>query len=297
MARNDSIFELLDDLPKRNLTTRVLHTLDFVAPGEWENTVGFENTIRTVTGETDEAMIQRIGERAIVLYNDKKQGYRRAMWLYRSVDRVDKNLAAVALANTVGDQVRWLNFLERITPKNDKVQGLDLSLKLAAELVAFCLINGIPGDSIGDFVKALGEYSSDSMIRMVALVSLDGVLPFGADFLDRVASILDDTDAREMRGNDLYKNVEEYLPGKNAEEKTALIKSNFQSVRGWMSDLVSSSNLTQDKIVDSLSAVVDVTDRKLDYIAALVDMTTNYYEHTGTQTLGRRLIERAVNEI
>jgi hypothetical protein len=26
-------------------------------------------------------------------------------------------------------------------------------------------------------------------------------------------------------------------------------------------------------------------------------MTTNYYTHTGTQTLARRIIERAVNEI
>jgi hypothetical protein len=297
MARNDSIFELVDNLPEKSLTTRVLHALDFVAPGEWTNLVGFENTIRAVTGETDEQMIQKIGERAIVLYNDKKQGYQRAMWLYRSVDRVDKNLATVALANTVGGQVRWLNFLERITPKDDKVQGLDLSLKLAAELAAFCLINGIPGDSIGDFVKALGEYSNDSMMRMAALTSLDGVLPFGADFLDRVTTMLDDTGPDEMKQNDLYQNVAEYLPGANAQEKTHLIKSNFQAVRGWMGDLVARSHLTQDKVVESLSSVVDVTDRKLDYLAALVDMTTNYYEHTGTQTLARRLIQRAVNEI
>jgi len=35
-----------------------------------------------------------------------------------------------------------------ITPKADKAQTIDLSLKLVAELVAFCQINGIPGDSI-----------------------------------------------------------------------------------------------------------------------------------------------------
>lgn len=297
MAKNDSIYKLVDDLPERSITTRTLHALDFIAPGEWENIVGFENTIRKVTGETNEATIQRIGERAIALYNDKKQGYQRAMWLYQSVDRIDSNLAKVALANTVGGQIRWLGFLERITPKDDKVQGLDLSLKLAAELAAFCLVNGIPGDSIGDFVKALGEYSHASMIRMAALVSLDGVLPFGTDFLSRVHAILEDTDNRELQKNDLYQSVETYLPGKSTEEKSNLIKANFEAVSGWMGDLVQRTNLNQDKIVDNLGNFIDVTDRKMDYLSALVDMTTNYYAHTGTQSLARSLIRRAVNEI
>lgn len=49
------IFQLVDDLPTNNLTTKVLGMLDFVIPGQWNNLVGFDNTIRTVTGETDEA--------------------------------------------------------------------------------------------------------------------------------------------------------------------------------------------------------------------------------------------------
>jgi len=32
-------------------------------------------------------------------------------------------------------------------------------------------------------------------------------------------------------------------------------------------------------------------------LAAFLDMTTNYYEHTGTQTIARRLINRAYAEI
>lgn len=53
----------------------------------------------------------------------------------------------------------------------------------------------------------------------------------------------------------------------------------------------------QDKIADSLSKFVDISERKLDYLAAFLDTTTNYYQHTGTQSLARRLIERATNEI
>ncbi len=60
-----AIFELVDQLPTSNMTTRALKSLDFVVPGEWNNLVGFENTIRDVTGEDDEDVIQ--GNWAIVL--------------------------------------------------------------------------------------------------------------------------------------------------------------------------------------------------------------------------------------
>ena len=42
---------LVDNLPTSNMTTLMLRSLDFVVPGQWTNLVGFENTIRTVTGE------------------------------------------------------------------------------------------------------------------------------------------------------------------------------------------------------------------------------------------------------
>ncbi|MDE5106555.1 MAG: hypothetical protein O4808_05630, partial [Trichodesmium sp. St17_bin3_1_1] len=59
-----TIFELVDELPSDNITIKALRALDFIVPGEWDNLVGFENTIRTVTGEDDEDLIQQIGDRA-----------------------------------------------------------------------------------------------------------------------------------------------------------------------------------------------------------------------------------------
>ena len=53
----------------------MLDAVDAVAPGQWRNIVGFENTIKVITGETDQDLIQKIGERAIRLYNDRSQGY------------------------------------------------------------------------------------------------------------------------------------------------------------------------------------------------------------------------------
>lgn len=292
-----SIFELVDELPTNNLTISMLKSLDFVAPGEWQNTVGFVNTIKTVTGETDEDLIQQIGERAIYLYNDRSQGYQRALWLYQTVDSTDRALGAAALANKVGEKIPLLGFLNSVTPKPDKAQTIDLTLKLVAELVAFCQINGIPGDSIGDFVASLAEYSGESLIRMVALVCVDGLIPLGPDFISKAISGLNQTNPQELEKNSTFQNIKDVIPGNNSAGKLNFIGESFDSVKGWMSGIVNGNNLTPQKVVHNLQGFVEIADDKLDYLAAFLDMSTNYYEHTGTQTLARRLIERAVAEI
>jgi hypothetical protein len=291
------IFELVDELPTGGLTVSLLNSLDFVAPGQWHNVVGFVNTIKTVTGETDESLIQQIAERAIYLYNDRSQGYQRAMWLYQTVDSTDKALGAAALANKVGESIPFLGFLNKVTPKPDKAQTIDLALKLVTELVAFCQINGIPGDSIGDFVASLGEYSGESLIRMVALVCVDGLIPLGPDFIDKALSSINQTSPQELEQNSTFKNIQDSIPGNNAGSKLNFIGESFDSVKGWMGNLVASNNLTPQKVVSNLQNFTQIADDKLDYLAAFLDVSTNYYEHTGTQTLARRLIERALAEI
>lgn len=292
-----AIFDLVNELPTNNLTVSMLRSLDFVAPGQWNNLVGFENTIRTVTGETDESLIQQIGNRAVFLYNDRSQGYQRAMWLYQTVDSTDKALGAAALANKVGEKIPLLGFLNKVTPKADKAQTIDLTLKLVAELVAFCQINGIPGDSIGDFVASLADYSGESLMRMVALVCVDGLIPLGPDFILKVQSNLGQTTPQDLEKNSTFQGINSEIPGGNSAGKLNFINQSFDSVKGWMSGLVTSRNLTPQKVVGNLQRFVEVADDKLDYLAAFIDVSTNYYEHTGTQTLARRLIERAVAEI
>lgn len=292
-----SIIELVDGLSTNNMTVSMLRSLDFVIPGQWNNLVGFENTIRTVTGETDESIIQQVGERAIYLYNDRSQGYQRAMWLYQTVDRTDKALGAAALANKVGEKIPLLGFLNKVTPKADKAQTIDLTLKLVVELLAFCQINGIPGDSIGDFVTSLADYSGESLMRMVALVCVDGLIPFGPDFIQKALATLDKTSPQELEQNSTFQNINSDIPGNNSASKLNFIGESFNSVTGWMNDLVVSRGLTPQKVVSNLQGFIEVADDKLDYLAAFLDVSTNYYEHTGTQTLARRLIERAVAEI
>ncbi|NRB09734.1 MAG: hypothetical protein HRU34_23495 [Richelia sp.] len=291
------IFELVDELPTSGLTISMLNALDFAAPGEWQNIVGFVNTIKHVTGESDESLIQAIGERAIYLYNDRSQGYQQSMWLYQTVDGTDKALGAVALANKVGETVPLLGFLNKVTLKPDKAQTIDLTLKLVAELVAFCQINGIPGNSIGDFVASLGEYSGESLIRMVALVCVDGLIPLGPDFISKAISGISQTSPQELEKNSIFSTMKDAIPGSDSSSKLNFIGETFDSVKGWMDDLVTSKGLNPEQVLSELQEFVEIADDKLDYVAAFLDMATNYYEHTGTQTLARRLIERAAAEI
>jgi hypothetical protein len=294
---NKPIFELVDQLPTNNLTTKVLGMLNFVAPGQWKNLVGFDNTIREVTGETDEALIQQIGERAVQLYNDPSQGYQRAMWLYQTVDTSDRLLASSVLANKVGETIPLLGFIGNITLKSQKAQTIDFASKLIAELLAFCQINGIPGDSIGDFVAALADYSGESLIRIAGLICLDGLIPLGPSFLDQSLSTISGLDGRELQENPTFKSISSLVPGGDSAGQLAFVGESLDSVKGWMGGFVDERSLTRESLLGPLKGFVDFSEDKLDYLAAFLDISTNYYEHTGTQTLARRLIERAVAEI
>lgn len=291
------IYQLVDELPTGGLTVQALKSLDFVIPGQWQNLVGFDNTIKTVTGETDEAFIRQIGERAVALFNDKSQGYQRALWLYETVDSASGALGAAAMANRVGQDISFLGFLNNLTPKPEKAQSIDLCVKLVVELVAFCQINGIPGDSIGDFLGALGDYSGESLMRMSALVCFDGLVPLGPDFILKGLNTIDHLSPKELEQNQTFKGVSDLIPGNNADGKLNFIGQSFTSVKGWMSGFVSSNHLTQDKVIDNLTKFVEISKDKLDYLGAFMDIAVKYYTHTGIQTLARRLIERAAAEI
>jgi len=291
------IQKLVDELPTGGLTVSMLNALDFVAPGEWKNPVGFVNTIKSVTGEDDEDLIQQIGERAIYLYNDHSQGYQTAMWLYQTVDATDKALGAAILANKVGEKIPLLGFLNSLTPKAEKAQTIDLTLKLVAELIAFCQINGIPGDSIGDFVAALGEYGGESMIRMVALVCVDGLIPLGPHFIDKALQGIGNMTPNDLNSNATFSSIKDKIPGESDGKKLNFIGESFNSVTGWMSNIVSENNISVETLLERFQGFIEFSEDKLDYLAALIDVSTNYYEHTGTQTLAKRLIERAFAEI
>ncbi len=297
LGEKETIENLVNKLPSSGVTVLSLKSLDFVVPGGWKNYTSFDEMLRTVTGENDEVFLQSVKKRAIELYNDKSQGYQSAMQLYSRVDNADKALGAAALTDKLSKKFSLLSFMSYLTPKADTAQAIDLTLKMITELLAFTKINGIPGDSFGDFLGALKDYSGESKIQMAGLICFDGLIPLGPDFINYGMNTLNRLSSSQLSENKTFSSISEYIPGANADSKLGFIRSGFAVVQDWMRSFISQNNLSANKVINNLRTYVDVSDDKLDYLAAFLDVFTNYFQHTGTQTLAVRLIERAVNEV
>ncbi len=187
---------------------------------------------------------------------------------YDTIDRTGSALGTAALGNKIGEKIPLLGFLSKLTPKAEKAQTIDLSLKLVVEVVAFCKINGIPGDSLGDFLRSLSDYGGESLMRMSALVCFDGLIPLGPNFIQAVSGRLNGLSPKELEDNSQYKSIKSEIPGKNSDSKLSFIGESFDSVKGWMGDLVSSNDLTPQKVSHGLQGFIDFSEDRLDYLAA-----------------------------
>jgi RNA binding activity-knot of a chromodomain len=293
-----SIIQLVDELPTDNITVKVLKALDYIVPGQWENLVGFDNSIRAITQETDAGVIQRIRDRATALYQDPQKGYQAAIKLYQTIDKADTAMATAALANKVGEKIGFLSFLSNITPKADTTQSIDLALKIAVEILAFCKLNGLPQPNPQVFATSLADnYKYASLMRMIVLVCVDGILPLGPDFLTKIQSTISGADTNVITQNPLFLAVNNLLPGGNPVDKLGFINQGFSSVQGWMNNLVAKTGITPQSISGSLGNFVQLADDNLDFVAAFLDQTTNYYEHTGIQTVARSVISEAHTQV
>ncbi|MEM7383432.1 MAG: hypothetical protein AAF514_00680 [Verrucomicrobiota bacterium] len=293
----DSIEVLVNNLPESNLTVRALNALDFAMPGEWTNTTNFDTLVKNVTGEEDPEFLQMVKNRALELYTSPNEGYQSAIKIYRRVDIADKALGASAMADKLSQKIKLLSFLDKLTPKADTAQSIDLGVKVAAELIAFTKINGIPGESFQDFVKALADYGTDSKMRMTALICFDGVIPLGPDFINKVGGTVTNLTPTALQENKTFQRLKDFIPGGDGDGKLGYVKKGFGAVTGWMDSFAKDKDLSGEKIMESMTKFIEVSDDKLDYLGAFLDMSTNYYEHTGTQSVASRIIERASNEV
>ena len=292
---SDSIIELLDELPSDSLTVKTLNALDYIVPGEWDNTVGCDKTISVITGADDADTVMHIRNRMIELYNDRDNGYQGAMWYYNLVENADRALGAAAMANKVGEKIGFMSFLNKITPKADTVQSIDLCLKIVAELIAYSKLNGLPILNPGEFVSNLSEeYQGASLMRMAALVAIDGLLPLGPDFLQKVQDTLDGNAESALAQTPAFGAIADSIP---SDDKVGFISNTFGAVSGWMDNLVGSVGLTPQSIFDSIGGFIEFSDDKLDFVAAFLDQSTNYFSHTGTQSVARKLILRAAEDV
>lgn len=286
---------LVESLPQDGLTVRLLQGLDYLVPGSWDNETNFAALIGKVTGESDDAVIQAVGERAIALYADPGLGYQRAVWLYESVDTVDKLAGGATLLGEVASRFD-LGFLNDMVPKADTAQAIDAAAKLGAELAAFCQINGLPGDSIGDFASSLTSAAKEDLIRIAAWLAFDCVLPLGPDAIQKIIERVSAASDSQLGESSLFAKIQNFLPGGIAEKKDLLLQT-LHSSSGFFTDFIQSRGLSSAGILGKVSEYVQVSDDKLDAVAGMIDVSTNYFEHTGIQTVARRVITRAYSEL
>ena len=286
---------LLSELPSTNLTTLALKGLDYVVPGQWENVRDLEQMVRKVTGEDDQALIQKIGERAIVLYMDPSQGYQRAVKVFSLVDTVGTMTGVVSLGHQLGDKFNW-GLLKDHTPKPETAQAIDAGVKFAAELVTFTLTNGLPGDSVADFARAVKVSEKEDIMRLAAWLAFDCVLPLGPTFFSKILGAIDGLSERELAAHPRFAQIAAHLPGGIGDQKATVLK-NLQEQQSHLEGFVSEKGLTQESLLGKVKDWVDSKDATLETIASLLDVGTSYFEHTGVQSVARRVVSRAYGEI
>lgn len=293
----NNLEELLASLPESNMTVRLLHMLDYLVPGEWNNVNSLHLAVREATGEGEEDVIGAIAGRAIELYMDPDNGYQRAVSLYSMVDSASTFAGFTSFAAKLGEDVEWLGFLQNVTPKLETTQSIDAGLKLACELGAFCMTNGLPGDSIGDFMGALANSAKEDKMRLAAWVACDCFLPLGPDFMQKIIATVENAAESDFMQSGLFQRVSEFLPGGGFGEKKDLVTNNLKSAEGYVQGFVAERGMTHDGVLAKIKELIDVNEDRLDYAAAIIDMSTNYFQHTGTQSVARRVITRAYGEI
>ena len=290
------IYELVDDLPRRNLTVGLLKALDWVVPGEYVNLVGFEETIRHITGESDPEYVTKVGVRAIELFNDTSEGYQRGLWIYRAADSVQGFAGAASFVEKLSESFGFLGWLGKLTPKAETTQSIDLGVKLVSEVIAFTTVNGYPGDSVSEFAESLTDFRHEARMRLATMICVDGLLPLGPDFLHKSIDYLDGNEG-EVAGNERFQRIRGMIPGDGVKDQVGFIQKSLDAIKDFVPKFVSENNITQSKVVQSVKTVSDKYEGSLDYLAAALDMTTDYFEHTGTQSVARSLITRATSEI
>jgi hypothetical protein len=287
-----SIADLTDGLPESNVTTTLLQALDYVVPGQWQNLRGFDNTIRAVSGAADPAQIAALRQRALAVYTDPGQNYRKVVQLYQLVDKADLALGAAALANKVGQRIPLLSFISRLTPKADTAQAIDLAVKLAAEGLAFSWLNGLKYENLGQFGQSLSAYAGASAMRLAALICVDGVIPLGPDFVGAVGGMLRRTRPADLAQNAVFNRVGEFIPGNTGGAQLSFLQGTLDATGSWIDKFVGQRGLTRQGLLNQIGRFLIISDEVLDYVGAFLDATTNYTEHTGIQTVSRALIER-----
>lgn len=292
-----SVLERLDRLPRRNLTVLAIKGLSTLVPGGWQNITSADALIADVLGSSDPELIRQVRERADLLSRARHEGYGRALSLYDAVNRSQKAAGGLRLLANIGGALPLVKRVADLTPTSETLQAADLSLKVAAEMLAFTQVNGLPGDSFGDFAASLGEYAGEARVRMAALICFDALLPLGDQALQRLDGLLGGLSQRDLHQLPAYAGMASMLPGRGDGAHLTFLRRGVDQWLGWAGGFSSQLGLTGQKAVQALESTLGPWQGSFQQMATFLDAFTDTYQHTGVQAVARRLVERAAAEI
>ena len=292
-----TVLERLDRLPRRNLTVLALKGISTLVPGGWHNTTSANELISSVLGSSDAALIAQVRARADVLSRARHEGYGRALSLYDAVNRSQKAAGGLRLLANVAAVLPLVKRAANLTPTSETLQAVDLSLKVAAEMLAFTQVNGLPGDSFAEFGASLGEYAGEARVRMAALICFDALLPLGDQALLRLDGLLGRVGQKELRLSPAYAGMAAMIPGRGDEAHLGFLRRGVDQWLGWAAGFASDLGLSGQKAVQALESSLGPWQGGFEQLATFLDAFTDTYQHTGVQAVARRLVERAAAEI
>jgi len=292
-----TVLERLERLPRRNLTVLALRGISTLVPGSWQNQTSPEALISEVLGSDDPDLVQQVRARADELSRARHEGYRRALSLYDAVNRSQKAAGGLRVLANVAGALPLVKRLAVLTPASQTLQAVDLSLKVAAEMLAFTQVNGLPGDSFAAFGDSLREYSGEARVRMAALVCFDALLPLGDNALHRLDGLLGQVGSRELHQLPSYAGMASLLPGRGDAAHLSFVRRGVDQWLGWADGFVGDFGLSGQRAVRALESTIGPWHGGMEQLATFLDAFTDTYSHTGVQAVARRLVERAAAEI
>jgi hypothetical protein len=292
-----TVLERLERLPRRNLTVLALRGISTLVPGGWQNQTSPEALITDVLGSDDLDLVQQVRARADELSRARHEGYRRALSLYDAVNRSQKAAGGLRVLANVAGALPLVKRLAVLTPASQTLQAVDLSLKVAAEMLAFTQVNGLPGDSFAAFGDSLREYSGEARVRMAALVCFDALLPLGDNALHRLDGLLGQVGSRELHQLPSYAGMASLLPGRGDAAHLSFMRRGVDQWLGWADGFVGELGLSGQRAVRALETTIGPWHGGMEQLATFLDAFTDTYSHTGVQAVARRLVERAAAEI
>ena len=208
-----------------------------------------------------------------------------------------KRRGGLRLLANVGGVLPLVNRVANLTPASDTLQAVDLSLKVAAEMLAFTQVNGLPGDSFSEFGASLNEYAGEARVRMAALICFDALLPLGDQALQRLDGLLGQVGQKDLRLSPAYAGMAAMIPGRGDDAHLSFLRRGVEQWMGWAGGFVGTLGLSGQKAVKALEGTLGPWQGGFDQLATFLDAFTDTYQHTGVQAVARRLVERAAAEI